>query len=150
MWEVPSSGSRFGSYVRMHVCMHVKMYVCMYVCVCTYVCVPLSVCECSRVCRVSCESLRHTLFVKISLLIFNNFVAVSLFLFPFSVRVDASQFCAQQVFTVFNVTDVKVSNENGYLFRSMSTVFQPLHPDTASPFGQGECDCSASGTGYAF
>ena len=52
-------------------------------------------------------------------------------------------------FTVLNVSDVKVSNVNGYLSRSMSIVFQHSHPDTSSPFGKGACDCSASGTGTA-
>ena len=48
-----------------------------------------------------------------------------------------------------DVSDVKVSNENGSLSRKMSVVFQPSHPDTSSPFVRGACGCSASGTGYA-
>ena len=90
--------------------------------------------------------------VEIPLSFCGYFVAAFLFLFPFSVRVDASHprsFVLDKFLTVLNVSDVEVSNENGHLPSSMSIVFQHSHRDTGSPFGQRACDCSASGTGFA-
>ena len=84
---------------------------------------------------------------------FDNFVAASLFFCFRSLSVLTRRIhvvlCSSSFWSFFNVSDVKLSNANGYLSRSMSIVFQPSHPDTGSPFGQGACDCSASGTGYA-